>query len=101
MAVAGRSPKHPRTDSDDKGLDVGALLEKAVEKATDRFSACMDAKIESIWERMNKRIDDKVDTQKLGPVMDNCRHWRRQVQAAQGVDPLHHLIDQLETLRDQ
>ena len=49
MAVAGRSPKHPRTDSDDNGLDVGALLEKAVEKAvekaTDRFSACMDAKI--------------------------------------------------------
>ena len=69
MAVAGRSPKHPRTDSDDNGLDVGALLEKAVEmeveKATDRFSACMDAKIESIWERMDKRIDDKGDTQSL------------------------------------
>ena len=74
MAVAERSPKHPRTESDDDGLDVGALLEKAVEKATDRFSACMDAKIdESIWERMEKRIDDKVDS-KLGPVMDNCRH---------------------------
>ena len=77
MAVSGRSPKHPRTESDDNGLDVGALLEKAaekaVEKATDRFSACMEAKIESIWERMDKRIDDKVDS-KLGPVMDNCRH---------------------------
>ena len=73
MAVPGRSPKHPRTDSDDNGLDVGALLEKAAEKATDRFSACMEAKIESIWERMDKRIDDKVDS-KLGPVMDNCRH---------------------------
>ena len=52
MAVAGRSLKHPRTESDDNGLDVGALLEKAaekaVEKATDRFSACMDAKIESV-----------------------------------------------------
>ena len=29
----------------------------------------MDAKIESIWERMDKRIDDKVDS-KLGPVMN-------------------------------
>ena len=65
MAVTGRSPKHPRTESDDNGLDVGALLEKA----TDRFSACLDANIESIWERMDKRIDDKVDSN-LGPVMD-------------------------------
>ena len=74
MAVSGRSPTHPRTESDDNGLDVGALLaEKAVEKAIDRFSACMEAKIESVWERMDKRIDDKVDS-KLGPVMDNCRH---------------------------
>ena len=57
MANAERSPKHPRTESDDNGLDVGALLEKAaekaVEKATDRFSACLDAKIGSIWERMD------------------------------------------------
>ena len=52
IAVAGRSPKHPRTESDDSGMDVGILMEKAaekavekaVEKATDRFSACMDAK---------------------------------------------------------
>ena len=65
MAVTGRSPKHLRTESEDNGLDVGALMEKA----TDRFSSCMDAKIESIWERMDKRIDDKVDS-KLGPVMD-------------------------------
>ena len=53
MAVAGRSPKHPRTESDDNGMDVGILMEKAAEKAVeeaaDRFSACMDAKIESIW----------------------------------------------------
>ena len=73
MAVAGRSPKHPRTESDDNGLDVGVLMEKAaekaVEKATDRFSACIDGKIESIWERMDKRIEYKVDS-KLGPVMD-------------------------------
>ena len=39
-SVTGRSPKHPRIESDDDGLDVGALLEKAA----DRFSACMDAK---------------------------------------------------------
>ena len=65
MSVTGRSPKHPRTESDDNGLDVGALLEMAAE----RFSACMDAKIESIWERMDKRKEDKVDST-LGPVMD-------------------------------
>ena len=64
MSVTGRSLRHPLTESDDNGLDVGALLEKA----TDRFSACMDAKIESVRERMDKRIDDKVDS-KLGPVM--------------------------------
>ena len=46
MSVTGRSPKHPRTESGDNGLDVGALLVKA----TDRFSACNDAKIESVWE---------------------------------------------------
>ena len=65
MAVAGRSPKHPRTESDDNGLDVGALLEKAA----DRFSACLDAKIDSMMEHLDKRIEDKVDS-KLGPVMD-------------------------------
>ena len=26
MAVTGRSPKHPRTESDDNGVDVGALF---------------------------------------------------------------------------
>ena len=65
MAVAGRSPKHPRTESEDNGLDVGALLEKAAH----RFSACMDAKIDSMMEHLDKRIDDKVDS-KHGPVMD-------------------------------
>ena len=65
MSVTGRSLRHPLTESDDNGLDVGAHLEKA----TDRFSACMDAKIESVRGRMDKRIDDKVDS-KLGPVMD-------------------------------
>ena len=41
MSVTGRSPKHPRNESDDNGLDVGALLEKAA----DRYSANIDAKI--------------------------------------------------------
>ena len=58
MAVAGRSPKHPRTESDDNGLDVDALLVKAA----DHFSARMDAKSELIWEKMDKRLDDKVDS---------------------------------------
>ena len=65
MSVTGRSPKHPRTGSDDNGLDVGALLDKAA----DRFSACMDAKIDSMMDQLDKRIEDKVDS-KLGPVMD-------------------------------
>ena len=47
MSVTWRSPKHPRTASDDNGLDVGALLQKAA----DRFSACMDEKFESIWKK--------------------------------------------------
>ena len=65
MAVTGRSPKHPRTESEDNGVDVGALLEKAA----DRFSACLDAKVDSMMDRLEKRIDDKIDS-KLGPVMD-------------------------------
>ena len=65
MAVTGRSPKHLRTDSEDNGLDVSALLEKAA----DCFSACMDAKIDSMMEHWEKRVDDKVDS-KLGPAMD-------------------------------
>ena len=28
MAVARRSPKHPRTESEDNGVDLGALLDK-------------------------------------------------------------------------
>ena len=65
MAVTGRSPKHPRTESEDNDVDVGALLEKVA----DRFSACMDAKVDSMMDRLEKRIDDKIDS-KLGPVMD-------------------------------
>ena len=35
MAVAGRSPKHPRTGSEDDRVDLAALLDRAA----DRFSA--------------------------------------------------------------
>ena len=65
MAVTGRSPKHPRTESEHNGLDIGALLEKAA----DRFSACMDTKIDSMMEQMDKKIDDKIN-KKLVPVID-------------------------------
>ena len=29
MAVAGRSPKHPRTESDDNGMEIAILMEKS------------------------------------------------------------------------
>ena len=41
MAAAGRSPnKHPRTGSEEDNVDIAALLDRAA----DRFSACMDTK---------------------------------------------------------
>ena len=64
MAAAGRSPnKHPRTGSEDS-VDIAALLDRAA----DRFSACMDTKVDSMMDRLEKRIDEKIDS-KLGPVM--------------------------------
>ena len=63
--ATGRSPKHPRTESDDSGVDVSALSEKSA----DRFSACMGAKIDSMMEQLDKRIEDKIDS-KLVLVMD-------------------------------
>ena len=66
MAVAGRSPnKHPRTGSEEDTVDIAALLDRAA----DRFSACMDTKVDSMMDRLEKRIDEKIDS-KLGPVMD-------------------------------
>ena len=38
MAVAARSPKHPRTGSEDDSVDLATLLDRAAY----RFSACMD-----------------------------------------------------------
>ena len=66
MAVAGRSPnKHPRTGSEEDSVDIHALLDRAA----DRFSACMDTKVDSMMDRLEKRIDEKMDS-KLGLVMD-------------------------------
>ena len=58
MAAAGRSPnKHPRTGSEDS-VDIAALLDRAA----DRFSACMDTKVDSMMDRLEKRIDEKIDS---------------------------------------
>ena len=46
-------------------MDIAALLDRAA----DRFSACMDTKVDSMMDRLEKRIDEKIDS-KLGPVMD-------------------------------
>ena len=64
MAVAGRSPKHPRTGSEDDSVDLPLL-----DRAADRFSTCMGTKVDSLTDRLEKRIDDRMDS-KLGPVMD-------------------------------
>ena len=65
MAAAGRSPnKHPRAGSEEDSVDIALL-----DRAADRFSACMDTKVDSVMDRLEKRIDEKIDS-KLGPVMD-------------------------------
>ena len=66
MASAGRSPnKHPRAGSEEDNTDIAALLDCAA----DRCSACMDTKVDSMMDRLEKRIDENTDS-KLGPVMD-------------------------------
>ena len=65
MAVGGRSPnKHPRTGSEEDSVDIATLLDCAA----DRFSACMDTKVDSMMDRLEKRKNEKIDS-KLGPVM--------------------------------
>ena len=46
-------------------MDFVALLDRAA----DRFGACMDKKVDSMMDRLEKRIDQKIDS-KLSPVMD-------------------------------
>ena len=66
LPVAGRSPnKHPRTGSEEDSVDIAAVLDRAA----DRFSACMDSKVDSMMDRLEKRIDEKIDS-KLSLVMD-------------------------------
>ena len=66
MAAAGSSPnKHPRSGSEEDGVDIAALLDCAA----DRFSARMDTKVDSMMDRLEKRIDERIDS-KLCPVMD-------------------------------
>ena len=40
-------------------MDIAALLDRAA----DRFSACMDTKVDSMTDRLEKRIDEKIDSQ--------------------------------------
>ena len=66
MAVGGRSAnRHPRTGSEEDGVDIAALLDRAA----DRFSACIETKVDSMMDRLEKRIAEKIDS-KLGLVMD-------------------------------
>ena len=75
--ATGRSPKLPRTESAENGLDIASLMEKVAEKAGDRaaekssegFRTYMDTKIDSMMEQMDKKIDDKIN-KKLVPVID-------------------------------
>ena len=46
-------------------MDLAALLDRAA----DRFSACMDTKVDSMMDRLEKRIDERIDS-KLGLVVD-------------------------------
>ena len=67
-AVSEKSPnKQRRTGSEEDSVDIAAILDRAA----DRFSACMDMKVDSMMDRLEKRIDEKIDS-KLGPVMDSC-----------------------------
>ena len=96
MSVTGKSPKHPRTESDYNGVDVGALLEKAA----DRFSACMDAKIDAMMEQMDKRIEDKVYS-KLGPVMDRLSALEKTGTSSTKSGPSSSSDGQQDVLRDR
>ena len=52
-------------------MDIAALLDRAA----DRFSACVDTRVDS----MMKRIDEKIDS-KLGLVMDRLSVLENQQQ---------------------
>ena len=63
-------------------MDIAALLDRAA----DRFSACMDTKVDSMMDRLEKRMDEKIDS-KLGPVMDRLLEENQQQHEKRS--PLH------------
>ena len=89
MAVGGRSPtKHPRAGSEEDSVDIAALLDCAA----DRFSACMDTKVDSMMDRLEKRIDEKIDS-KLGfrgrntHGLTEAQAWKIITELRQGIGP--------------
>ena len=75
--ISGRSPKHPRTSTEDDGpVDVAALLDQAAARfeATVNTNcadmiATVNTNIDSMMNQLEKRMDDKIDT-KLGFEVD-------------------------------
>ena len=65
---SGRSPKHPRTSTEEDGqLDIAALLDQAAVRfgATmntkiDSMIATVNTNIDSMMHRLEKRMDDKI-----------------------------------------
>ena len=82
MQAAGRSPKHPRTGSEEDSLDIAALLDRAA----DRFNAGMDTEVGSVMDRFEKRIDERIES-KLGPVMDRLSALKK-TNSSTGSGPL-------------
>ena len=66
MVSAGRSPNNILVLDQRKIIWISLLFWIG---AADRFSACMDTKVDSMMDRLEKRIDEKIDS-KLSPVMD-------------------------------
>ena len=75
--ISGRSPKHPRTSTEDDGqLNIAALLDQAAVRFGATLNtncadliATVNTNIDSMMDRLEKKMDDKIDT-KLGPVVD-------------------------------
>ena len=44
-------------ETEEESVDIAALLDRAA----DRFIACMDTKVDSMMDRLQKRIDEKID----------------------------------------
>ena len=68
-----------------------------MDRAADRFSACIDTKVDSMMDRLEKRIDEKIDS-KLGPVMDRLSELEKTSAAVQEVVPPHCLMTMVVVL---